>query len=192
MIRGTSDAALVAKSIEGSERAFARLVERYSAIVYSVVRGILGKRNDVEDTVQEVFINIYRGLPSFRGDAKLSTWIYRIARNHALNVRARPSCPHHSIEEAHHLESSDIGPEEAYRRVQLRGDIENLFAKLDERPRVVLELRYMADRSYAEIAEVMDLPIGTVKTHIHRAKRCLKRMLDGLDENQTRKECGTL
>ncbi len=192
-MRGSSDAALVAKSINGSGKAFRLLVERYGAVVYSVVRGILGNHHDVEDTVQEVFIKVYGGLPSYRGDAKLSTWIYRIARNHALNVRARPDHPHRPIEEAHHIQSPGAGPAETYRRTEVRRSIEELLARLDERYRVALELRYMADRSYAEIAVIMDLPVGTVKTYIHRGKLSLKRMMtSGMDEDEPREECGTL
>lgn len=192
-MRGSNDAALVAKSTNGSERAFRRLVERYSAVVYSVVRGILGNHHGVEDTVQEVFIRVYRGLPSYRGDAKLSTWIYRIARNHAINVRARPDHPHRPIEEARHIESPGAGPDDTYRRTEVRRSIEELLARLDERYRVALELRYMADRSYAEIAEIMDLPVGTVKTYIHRGKLSLKRMMTSdTADNEPREECGTV
>lgn len=190
MLRGTGDAALVTKSIDGNERAFRRLVERYNSIVYSVVRGILGNRNDVEDAVQEVFIKIYRGLPSYRGDAKLSTWIYRIARNHALNVRARPCHPQYPIEDAYGVAASGAGPDETFRRAEMRRDVEELLARLEERYRIALELRYMADKSYTEIAEIMDLPVGTVKTYIHRGKLSLKRMLHGINENKPREECG--
>jgi len=192
MLRGTSDASLVAKSIDGSERAFGRLIARYSAVVYSVVRGILGNRHDVEDTVQEVFIKVYHGLPSYRGNAKLSTWIYRIARNHALNVRARPDHPQYPLEDAHHIAAPGAGPDESYRQAEIRRGIEHLLAGLDERYRVALELRYMAEKSYAEIADIMDLPVGTVKTYIHRGKLSLKRMLHDVHENEPREEYGTL
>jgi RNA polymerase sigma-70 factor (ECF subfamily) len=182
VFRGSDDAALVEKTIKGSERAFRMLIERYSGVVYAVIRGILGNRHDVEDVVQEVFIKVYRGLPSYRGDAKLSTWMYRIARNQALNVLARPARMHGPIEEARHVASPGAGPDEILRRAELHTEIERLLAGLDEPYRMALELRYMADRSYAEIAEIMDVPVGTIKTHIHRGKLSLKRMLDNTGE----------
>jgi RNA polymerase sigma-70 factor (ECF subfamily) len=179
VIRGSDDTALVKKANRGSERAFRTLIERHSGVVHAVVRGILGDRHDAEDVVQEVFIRIYRGLPSYRGDAKLSTWIYRIARNHALNVLGRTDRANVPIEEARHVASTEPRPDAALGRAELQMEVERLLADLDEPYRIALELRYMAERSYAEIAGIMDVPVGTVKTYIHRGKLMLKRMLDG-------------
>ena len=97
-----------------------------------------------------------------------------------------------AIEEAGNVQSRGAGPDEQYRRSEMQRTIETLLGRLEERYRVVLELRYMADKSYAEIAEIMDLPIGTIKTNIHRGKLSLKRMLEHTNQQDRRKGCGGL
>jgi hypothetical protein len=97
--QGETDAGLVAKSLQGNEKAFRQLVERYQPMAFSVVRGVLGDRDDAEDVLQNVFIKVFRGLRGFRGDAKLSTWIYRIARNEAVNAARKPELSGPSVDD---------------------------------------------------------------------------------------------
>lgn len=184
-MRGDNDLELVRESILGSEKAFRRIIEMHQPVVYSVVRGILGNRAEVDDTVQEIFIKIYRGLPSFRGDSRLSTWIYRIARNESLNAYSRTRHDPQPIEEMEHLASADGNPDEVYGKREIRERLENLLSRLEEHYRVVLELRYMGEKSYMEIAKIMDIPVGTVKTYIYRAKASLKKMLAGSESEKT-------
>ena len=146
-------------------------------LVYSVVRGIMGNRDEVEDVTQEVFIKVYRKLATFRGEASLSTWIYRIARNEAINTTRRARHDTGPLDEAERLASTDPGPERNLERRITAHLVEDLLSSLDEQYRVVLELRYMGEKSYTEIAEIMDIPIGTVKTNIHRGKTLLKQRL---------------
>ncbi len=174
---GGDDHDLVQRILRGSERAFRKLVEKYQGIVYSVVMGIVGNRIEVEDIVQEVFIKIYTGLSTFRGESKLSTWIYRIARNESLNAAAKLKGSHLSIDEVEPIASSGDNPEEALGISRSRERTRKLISRLDEHYRVVIELRYMGEKSYAEIAEIMNIPVGTVKTYLHRAKTSLKKML---------------
>lgn len=174
---GSHDRELVEQSLDGSERAFRRLVEKHHALVFSVVRGIMGQRDEVEDVVQEIFIKIYRNLSGYRGEARLSTWIYRIARNEALNARSRFRPHTEPLEESSALVSGEAGPEERFERARTKRLLEDLLAALDDQQRIAIELRYLGEQSYAEIAEIMDIPIGTVKTHIHRAKAAMKRKL---------------
>ena len=171
------DQKLVEKSLDGSERAFGILVKRYHALVFSVVRGIMGQRDEVEDVVQEVFIKIYRNLASYRGDAKLSTWIYRIARNEAINALSRSRPDLETLDESSGQVSSEKNPEECLDRKRSKRFVEELLAPLDEQHRIAIELRYMGEKSYTEIAEIMDIPIGTVKTYIYRAKAAMKKRL---------------
>jgi RNA polymerase sigma factor (sigma-70 family) len=177
MLRRETDIDLIEQSLEGSGRAFKKLVERYYSLVYSVVRGIIGNRDEVEDVTQEVFIKVYRKLATFRGEARLSTWIYRIARNEAINVakRARPDAG--PLDEADRLASDIPGPDRRLEQRITASLVEELLSSLDEQYRVVLELRYMGEKSYAEIAEIMEIPIGTVKTYIHRGKALLRQRL---------------
>jgi RNA polymerase sigma-70 factor (ECF subfamily) len=171
------DVDLVAAALSGSDRAFRSLVERHHPVAFAVVRSIIGARDDVEDVVQEVFIKVYKGLSSYRGESKLSTWIYRIARNEALNAATRKRIEGDPIEEARIEAPTGSRPDTQFEKRAERSELETHLAHLDETQRTVLELRYLGERSYEEIAEILDLPIGTVKSHIHRAKIELKRVM---------------
>ncbi len=175
--RGDNDAELVAKSLSGSDKAFRTLVERYQPLVYSVVRGVLGDSDTAEDVVQEVFIKVFKGLHTYRGDAKLSTWMYRIARNEAVNAGRRTPPPTTPVEDVILEAPAGEGPDEAFRKKAIRENLDQSLARLEDNYRLVLELRYMGEMSYNEISDVMELPIGTVKTYIHRAKVELKRVM---------------
>jgi RNA polymerase sigma-70 factor (ECF subfamily) len=175
--RGESDARLVQEARAGSEKAFRRIVERYHGMAYAVVRGVLRDSSDVEDVMQEVFIKVYGGLGGFRGEAKLSSWIYQIARNEALNRARKPNFPETPIDDAVIETPEESRPDAQFGRKIEREYLERCLGELDEDFRVVLELRYMGEMSYAEIGETMGLPIGTVKTYIHRAKIELKRVM---------------
>ena len=172
-----NDRSLVEKAIAGDERSFAKILEEHHRLIYSVVRGIVGFGGDTEDVVQEVLIKIFRALPGFRGEARLSTWIYRVARNEALNAleKRRPSLV--PLEDCEELADRDEDPAAAHRRNVTRERLERLMERLDEPQRVALELRYMGEKSYEEIADIMDIPLGTVKTSIYRGKLSLKRMM---------------
>jgi RNA polymerase sigma-70 factor (ECF subfamily) len=147
-------------------------------MAYAVVRGVLGDRSDVEDVAQEVFIQVFRGLSGFRGDAKLSTWVYTIARNEAINAARKKDLADASIEDVVVETPEDSRPDEQYRRKIRREHLERCLSEIEESHRLALELRYMGEMSYTEISEVMDLPIGTVKTYIHRGKVALKKVMN--------------
>jgi RNA polymerase sigma-70 factor (ECF subfamily) len=172
-----SDAKLIAGALSGSEKAFRSLVERYHPTVFAVVRSVIGDSDDVDDVVQEVFIKVYRGLAKYRGDAKFSTWVYRIARNESINAARKRVISGQSIEDTVIEAPSTSRPDEQLSRKAEQARLEGYLARLDEKYRTVLELRYLGERSYAEISEVLDLPIGTVKSYIHRAKIELKRLM---------------
>jgi RNA polymerase sigma-70 factor (ECF subfamily) len=176
-LEGELDHELVAGAVEGSQRAFREIVERHHSIAYAAVRAVLGDRDDIEDVLQDVFIKVFKGLPSFLGTSKLSTWIYRIARNEAINA-ARKAQP--DITPVEDLElPADAGerPDVLLGRVRSREMLESALASLDDEQRQAIELRYLGDRSYDEIAEIMEIPLGTVKTHIHRGKLMLRAIL---------------
>ncbi|MEJ2722280.1 MAG: RNA polymerase sigma factor, partial [bacterium] len=133
--------------------------------------------DEVEDVLQEVFIKVFNGLRGFRGDAKLSTWIYRIARNEAVNAarKVRPSGP---AAEDIDLPAPEVSrPDARYGDEDRRRYLERCLGRLEENYRVVLELRYMGEMSYQDIADATGIPIGTVKTYIHRAKAELRRVM---------------
>lgn len=177
-----SDAELIEASLQGSERAFRQLVERHHALAHASVRSVLGDRDEAEDVVQEVFIKVYRALPTFRTDARFSTWLYRIARNEAITLVRKRSMSGPSIEDTVIAAPAAQRPDEQYRAEAERMEMGRHLAQLEDKYRTVLELRYLGERSYEEIAEAMELPIGTVKSYIHRAKAELKRIMIRSDQ----------
>ncbi len=191
-LKDTGERELVTKALAGDERAFRKILESHYTLIYSVVRGVAGQHGETDDIVQEVFIKIFRALGDFRGDSRLSTWIYRIARNESLNAvdRRRPQVI--PIDDCAELPAADESPEASYRRRIGRERLERLMERLDEKQRVAIELRYIGDRSYEEIADIMDIPLGTVKTNIFRAKLSLKRMITGSGAKAFEKGFGEL
>jgi RNA polymerase sigma-70 factor (ECF subfamily) len=153
---------------------------------------VAGQRGETDDIVQEVFIKIFRALEGFRGDSRLSTWIYRIARNEALNAMNQRKPQVIPIEDCMELPDSGESPDAALRRRMSRERLERLMERLDENQRVAIELRYASEKSYEEIAEIMQIPLGTVKTYIYRAKLSLKRMMTGAGAKAFEKGFGGL
>ena len=185
---GDKDDELVSKALRGDEKAFRRIIEGHHSIAYAVVRGIIGNRDDVEDVLQNIFIKVYRGLPSFRGQSKLSTWIYQIARNEAINARSKRRLDAEPLEGLELPDTDTPSPEAEHWDRRLREQLEEALSHLDEVHRIAIELRYMGERSYNEIAEVLDIPVGTVKTYIHRGKIELKRIMMRQMSGRERKE----
>lgn len=171
------DAALVDLAGHASdERAFAELIRRHQGKVRGLLLRLAGDRTLADDLAQEAFLRAYRGLVGFEGRARFSTWLYRIAYNVYLNHRTRTR-EHAALPEG--FESGTAAPESAMSqsRSDLRRDLEAAITALPERYRAVIMLYYLEDVSYPEIAEILDLPIGTVKTHLHRAKRMLRESM---------------
>jgi RNA polymerase sigma-70 factor (ECF subfamily) len=174
---GDSEHELISRALQGNEKAFRKIVEGYHSVAYAVVRAILGNRDDVEDVIQNVFVKVYKGLHRFRGDSRLSTWIYQIARNEALNAAGRSKRNLEPLGDLDIASSEKDSPEARFGERELRGQLESALSQLDEVQRVAIELRYMAERSYNEIADIMNIPLGTVKTNIYRGKAELRRIM---------------
>jgi len=175
--------------LQGNEKAFRALIERHHGAAYAVIRGVLGDSDEVEDVLQQVYIKIHRGLPSFRGDARFSTWVYQIARNEALNAVKKRRLDTTPIEDVVLAAPEDAAsPERAYGQQQLSAHMEAAMSRLEEGQRIALELRYMGERSYEEIADTMQIPLGTVKTYIHRGKAQLKEILEREARRASREE----
>ncbi len=175
------DGALVELAIHRSDqRAFAELLRRHQSKVRGLLLRLAGDRTLADDLAQEAFLRAYRGLVGFEGRARFSTWLYRIAYNVYLNHRARVR-EHAALPEG--FESGTAAPESSMSasRADLRRDLESAITTLPERYRAVVMLYYLEDVSYPEIAEILDIPLGTVKTHLHRAKRLLREQMLGWD-----------
>jgi RNA polymerase sigma-70 factor (ECF subfamily) len=180
------DFALVSACQVGDSDAFALLVQRHQRYVFNLVFRMLGQYEEANEVTQETFLAAWQGLPGFRGDARFSTWLYRIAYNCALKQleqRKRDHALHLAIqvEQADQRGDNDerVGAEiEAHDRQRIvREHLSNLPAKY----RIVLVLRHLQEMTYEEMAEILTMPIGTIKTHLFRARNLLKERLEALE-----------
>jgi RNA polymerase sigma-70 factor (ECF subfamily) len=173
------DDALVARASGGNDNAaFAELVRRHQGKVRGLLLRLTGNSTLADDLAQEVFLRAYRGLVGFEGRSRFSTWLYRIAYNVFLNHRTRTRELTRLPDD---YESRAAAPEGELSpaRYDMRRDLADAVTRLPERYRAVVTLYYLQDVSYPEIAEILDLPLGTVKTHLHRAKKLLRDHLHG-------------
>jgi RNA polymerase sigma-70 factor (ECF subfamily) len=150
--------------------AFELAMSAYGGRMLRLAFSILRDRTEAEDAVQDVMVRIWRALPQFRGDSAVSTWVYTITRNRCLTLlKQRPQQEPLSLDEPASREAAENMTTPA----QPTSDVWTLLETLPAQYRQVLTLFYMEERSYEEIARMLDLPLGTVKTHIHRARKML-------------------
>jgi RNA polymerase sigma-70 factor, ECF subfamily len=187
---GRDEAELVTELQAGSEAAFDWLVTYYHAGVYNLVYGILSDSADAADVTQEVFLHAFRGIRGFRRGSSLKTWLYRISVRQALNHR-RWCWRHHrrqvSIDAdddpaggALDLRDGDATPFERYASHEMQAKIRQALAAVPASFRSAVILRDLEGLSYEEVAEVLEVSVGTVKSRILRGRRMLKEILDPL------------
>ncbi len=169
-----TDSGLIARAKEGDDEAFGEIVRRYQGLVYRQAWGYLEDAEAAKDAAQEVFVTAYKGITYLREDSALRRWLYRICRNHCLNVIRRRKLEHDHRPEA---------PTEVRSDVPLRITLRRMISYLDDPYREVVILRYYGDLKYEEIAQVLDISVSTVKIRLFRAKRRLKRMLGGKSDD---------
>ncbi len=195
------DLILVKRAQNGDSRAFDLLVLKYQHKVASVVSRLVSERDAIEDVVQEAFIKAYRALPGFRGDSAFFTWIYRIAtntaKNHLESMSRRPSYRGLDIDEVSLIDTPERlrdqdTPDGLLARSQLEARLQQALSALPEDLKVALTLREFEGMSYQEISEIMDSPIGTVRSRIFRARESIEKelhaVMSGLgrhDQSQT-------
>ena len=163
---------LVARCQRGDESAFAELVDQYKNLVYAMIYRMAADRTQVEDLAQDVFLKVHRGLPYFRGEARLATWIYRIVANVCVQARSgrRPMEPSTELAEP-------ASADGAFADLELRDRIEKAMAQLPANYRFLIAAHYLKGVQYEALAESLNIPLGTVKTHLFRAKRQLRELM---------------
>ena len=177
----TDAALIVCCRDKGDEQAFAELVCRYRERVFRLAASILGPgfTAEAEEVAQEVFLRVHHALATFRGEAQFSSWIYRIAFNQAVNLKARVRyrVPHLSEQVLAEAASSLPDPLDHLEAVRRDRALAGCMNELPEVYQSVLRLHYWVDASVAEIASLLDVPENTVKSYLHRARRLLHEML---------------
>ncbi|HHO52621.1 MAG TPA: sigma-70 family RNA polymerase sigma factor [Deltaproteobacteria bacterium] len=185
-----SDAELVRRFKDGDREAYAEIVRRYQDRVFTLCLRWMGDREVAEEVAQDVFLALYRSLVRFRGDAQLSTWVYRVVINHCKNrrlYRRRRHMDRHEAldgeprdaDEAPGRQLADEGPgTDAPLHAREAGELlQRALAQLDEEQRHIVVLRDVQDLSYEEISDILELPRGTVKSRLHRARSQLAAVL---------------
>ena len=169
---------LVERCRSGDERAFQELVDRYKDLVFALIARTVQDRSRAEDLAQDVFLRIHRGLPYFRGEARLSTWIYRIVANVCLQGHGHAPGAVSIDDERTRAKVTPSAPDRQFGDLELRDRLEKAIARLPPHYRFVIAAHYLEGVQYEDLAEALQLPLGTVKTQLHRAKQQLRRLLE--------------
>lgn len=190
-----TDQEVVQRARAGREDAYRELLRRYQRPVFSLIYRMVRDRELAEDLAQETFVKVLNALDTYRPEFKFSSWIFKIANNAAIDHLRRRQLDTLSLEgapgatspdrvEATALQLSDRGetPLQEMEARELGSAIERAIGKLRPEYQACVILRHIEDRPYEEIAEILDLPLGTVKTYLHRARAELKEILGPLRE----------
>ncbi|ANB62399.1 RNA polymerase sigma factor SigW [Anoxybacteroides amylolyticum] len=174
---------------KGDQNAYAEIVELYKEKVYRICYRMLGNRHEAEDAAQEAFIRAYVNIDRYNPAMKFSSWLYRIATNLSID-KLRKKKPDVYLDEEvsgaegltmySQLPATDVSPEDTVESLELQETVQKAIEKLPEKYRSVIVLKYIEDLSLQEISEILDLPIGTVKTRIHRGREALRKHLGHL------------
>lgn len=178
---------------KGDKRAFGQLVDEYKDKIYNYVARMLGDPYEAEDVTQEAFLRAYRSLPRFRGASSFHTWLYRIASNLAIDVvrRRKRGEPTFSLDEPldgedgqfeREIPDETFGPEEASTTRETRIAVRRAIMDLPEKLRDVMVLYELQGETYEDIAKILDVPLGTVKSRLFNARNRLKEVLEELVE----------
>jgi RNA polymerase sigma-70 factor (ECF subfamily) len=169
---------LVERCRRGDEGAFEELVDRYKDLVFALIARTVQDKSRADDLAQDVFLRIHRGLPYFRGEARLSTWIYRIVANVCVHDQGRPPATVSLDDERAGERHAPSGPDRRFGDLELRDRLEKAIARLPASARLLVAAHYLDGVRYEDLAEAMGLPLGTVKTQLFRAKQQLRRLLE--------------
>jgi len=181
-----TDKQLVERVQRGDKKAYDLLVLKYQHKIVGLVSRYLRDQDEVLDVTQEAFIKAYRALPRFRGDSAFYTWLYRIAintaKNHLVSKSRRPPDTDLDIDESEYFESTGAlreieNPENALATEQLKSVVYQAIDDLAEDLKAAVTLREFEGLSYEEIAEVMNCPVGTVRSRIFRAREAIEKKI---------------
>ncbi len=188
--RAQEDYDLVMKAVhQHDQQAYAKLMSRYRDSVFFMILKMVHNRDDAEDLTIEAFGKAFRNIERYSTDYAFSTWLFKIASNNTIDFIRKKRLQTLSIDETHggddddghsyasSIKAESLDPEEEFIREQRITLMREVTEKLNEKYRILIELRYFEEYSYEEIAEQLDLPLGTVKAQLFRAKELLYNVL---------------
>lgn len=178
-----TDGDLVTMTLRGHSEAFATLVERYDRAVYHLAYRTLRDVEEARDATQEAFFKAFRSLRTFKAGSKFSTWIFAIAYHACCDRLNRRK--HYTSEELPDRADAAPGPEHQVIALDEASRLRAAIDALPEKYRTVITLFHLQGKQYEEIATVLGLPMGTVKTHLFRAKEQLRRLLQGMEVTES-------
>ncbi len=181
--KGKYDLALVKRAVEGDQKAYAELMSRYRDAIYFMLLKMINNKTDAEDLTIEAFGKAFKNLKQYSPNFAFSTWLFKIASNNCIDFLRKKRANHISIDSTFsenrdyepyvHLHDDDPDPEETLIKEQKAVLMRTVVKKLKPRYRTLVELRYFKEYSYDEIALELDLPLGTVKAQLFRARELL-------------------
>ncbi|WP_046216177.1 RNA polymerase sigma factor SigW [Paenibacillus wulumuqiensis] len=181
------DTRLVKLALKGDQRAFAEIVDLYKDKIFHLGYRMLSNRHEAEDVVQETFLRVYKSLDRYDPKQKFSTWIYRIATNLCID-RLRKRKPSFSLDAELNDQDNTDGyalipgdertPESEYLLTETQQLIHQAIDSLPDKYKTVMILRYLQELSLQEISDVMDMPVTTIKTRVHRGREFLRKKLE--------------
>ena len=179
---GIGDAECVRRAQQGDNDCFEILVRRHQKVTFNLVYRLLGDYDEAAEVAQEVFLSAYKAIDSFRGDANFSTWLYRIAFNHAstrrrsMNLAQQRYAPLEKTDIPH---DHPVDPAQLFEQKEIQEQVQQALNGLNKQDAAIILLRDMQDVPYEEVAAMLDIPVGTVKSRLHRARQALKVRLKG-------------
>jgi len=184
-VKRDGDAELIQRALGGDQAAYRQLLEKYRRQVLSLVWRMVSNREEAQDLAQEAFIRAFRSLHTFDVTRSFPAWLFRITTNLCVDHYRRKKLDTVSLviesdgeERTRELESPDAAPDEEYRDKSESERLDRMVRALPAAYRIVILLRHQSDMSYEEIAEALNLPIGTVKARIHRAHKMLREKIE--------------
>lgn len=189
------DYILVESALTGNEKAFAKLMARYKDAIYFMLLKMVNNKNDAEDLTLEAFGKAFKNLHQYSPNYAFSTWLFKIATNNCIDFLRKRRGVYISIENNQEngdndqpirLRSQEPNPEEKLIRIQKAILMRRIVHRLKPRYRILVELRYFREFSYEEIAKELNLPLGTVKAQLFRAREMLFKMIESteIDEHE--------
>jgi len=179
---------LIKRAIDGDESAYKQLLENYRGAIYNLIYRMVHNREETEDLVQEAFMKAFKALPTFNEEYAFSTWLYKIAVNNCIDHMRKKRLKTFSLNKP--LQSKDGELDREFPDTSMSPDkdilsdeksrlIEAAIQELPENYKTAIILRHAEEKSYEEIAQILDIPLGTVKARIFRAREMLKKKLKG-------------